>query len=311
MIDIQKLKEIEKVIDKNKVKYNEDMKNHTTIKIGGKALCMVLPSNKDDIVNVIKFAKENSIEIFVIGNGSDLVVDDAGIEGVVIKLGKDFANYEVSGEYIYAQAGLSLPLLSQIAKKNSLAGLEFACGIPGTVGGAVRMNAGAYGYDISTVLEEITYLDENLNVKTMSKEKAHLGYRHSIFMDNKDLVVLSAKLKLEKGNIDEITSKMKENTTARNTKQPIDMPNAGSTFKRPTGYFVGKLIQDANLQGLTIGGMQVSKKHAGFIVNLGGATSRDVKDIIAYIQKVVYEKFNVKLEPEIEFIGGKNDEINT
>lgn len=297
---------LEKVIEKTKIRYNESMKKHTTIKIGGEAKCLVLPSSVDDIINVLKYAKQNNIKYYVIGNGSDIIVRDEGFDGLVIKISNKFDEVKVEGERIVASAGTSMPKLSQIAKQNSLTGMEFACGIPGTVGGGIRMNAGAYGSEMSNVVETITYLDDNCNIVTMQNHEACFSYRHSIFMDNPSYVVLSATFKLKNGNIEEIEKIMLENSTARRTKQPLEYPNAGSTFKRPEGYFVGKLVSDAGLRGYTIGGAQVSKKHTGFIINIGNATCKDVEELISYIQKVVYEKFNVKLQTEIEFIGGKD-----
>ncbi len=297
---------LEKVIEKTKIRYNESMKKHTTIKIGGEAKCLVLPSSVDDIINVLKYAKQNNIKYYVIGNGSDIIVRDEGFDGLVIKISNKFDEVKVEGERIVASAGTSMPKLSQIAKQNSLTGMEFACGIPGTVGGGIRMNAGAYGSEMSNIVETITYLDDNCNIVTMQNHEACFSYRHSIFMDNPSYVVLSATFKLKNGNIEEIEKIMLENSTARRTKQPLEYPNAGSTFKRPEGYFVGKLVSDAGLRGYTIGGAQVSKKHTGFIINIGNATCKDVEELISYIQKVVYEKFNVKLQTEIEFIGGKD-----
>ena len=294
---------LENILDKSRIKYDEPMKKHTTIRIGGPAKCLVLPTSIEEIKNIIKYANENNIKYYIIGNGSDIVVRDEGIDGLVIKINSKFDNVDIEGETIKVLAGTSMPKLSQIAKKSSLTGLEFACGIPGTVGGGVRMNAGAYGSEMSNVIEDITYLDENCNIVTITNKEAKFAYRHSIFTDNPRYVVLSATLKLKKGNIEEIDKVMKENTAARKLKQPLEYPNAGSTFKRPEGYFVGKLVSDAGLRGYEIGGAQVSIKHTGFIVNKGNATSKDVEALIKYIQEVLDEK--VKLETEIEFIGGK------
>lgn len=296
---------LENVISKDKIKYDEDMKKHTTIRIGGKAKCFVTPTDIEDIIAVVKYAKQNNIDYYIIGNGSNLVVADDGVDGIVIRIGNGFDKVEVNGNVIESYAGSTMPKVSQIARKNELTGFEFACGIPGTIGGGVRMNAGAYGSEISNIIKEITYLNEKNEVCTMKKEEADFDYRHSIFCDNKNLVVLSAKFVLEKGNLSQIEEKMNEYTKARREKQPIEYPNAGSTFKRPTGYFVGKLVQDAGLRGYTVGGMQVSEKHTGFIVNIGNATCEDVKQIIKDIQEIVHKKFGVHLKEEIEFIGGK------
>ncbi len=298
-------KGLEKIIDKTKIRYNEDMKKHTTVKIGGPALCMVMPTEISEIINVVKYAKDNNIRVYIIGNGSNLVVCDEGINGIVIKIGKGFDKVTVNGTNIEAMAGATMPKVSQIAKINNLEGFEFACGIPGTIGGGIRMNAGAYGSEISNIVEEITYLDGDLNLCTITKDQAKFSYRHSIFCNNTNFIIISAKFVLKAGNLSEIEQKMKQYTLARREKQPIEYPNAGSTFKRPEGFFVGKLIQDAGLRGYSVGDMQVSEKHTGFIVNMGNGTCKDMKKLIKHIQDTVFEKFNVKLESEIEFIEGE------
>ena len=272
--------------------------------VGGPCDCIVFPDEISKIKEVIDFCKNENITFFVIGNGSNLLVKDEGIHGVVIKLGHRFGKIELDGEYILAYAGATMPTLSQLAKKNSLKGLEFACGIPGTIGGGVKMNAGAYGSQISDILYEVTYMDEKEEIKTIKNKDCSFGYRKSIFTINPNYVILSAKFKLERGNIDEIENKMKENSLARKAKQPLEYPNFGSVFKRPEGYFVGKLVDDAGLRGYKIGGAQVSTKHTGFIVNVDNATCKDVLDLIGYVQTTVYNKFNVKLTPEVIIIGG-------
>lgn len=298
------IENLKKYIDESKIKLDEPMSNHTTLKVGGKADIYVLPENIEDIKNVVRYAKENNIPLTVIGNGSKLLVLDGGIRGIVIKLGSNFSGYKIDGEYITVEAGMPIPRLAQIAKSASLSGLEFAAGIPGNVGGAVYMNAGAYGSEMSKVICEVTYLDENLEVKTLPNEKLEFGYRTSMFKAHaKNNIILSTKLKLSKGNMEEIESLMKENNTSRRTKQPLEYPNAGSTFKRPEGYFVGKLIDEAGLKGMRIGGAQVSTKHSGFIVNTNHATAKDVKDLIDYIKEKIYEINNVKLEEEIIILG--------
>lgn len=299
---------IEKYIDKSKVKYNEPMSNHTTIKIGGKADVLVLPQNVDDVINVIKFAKEKSVKVLVIGNGSKLLVRDGGIRGIVIKLSSKFSNYTIDGEYIEVEAGASLPKISIVARESSLSGLEFAAGIPGNIGGAIYMNAGAYGSDMSNVVEQVTYLDSNLDVKCIKNSECEFGYRTSIFKTKlKGAVILSAKLKLKKGNKQEIEDVMKKNNDSRREKQPLEYPNAGSTFKRPEGFFVGKLIDDLGLKGMKIGGAEISTKHSGFIVNTGNAKAKDVIDLIDCIKEKVLENNNVKLEEEIIIIGEEED----
>ena len=301
---MNKYDKLEEIVGKDKVKYNEKMSKYTTMRVGGPCDCIVFPDEISKIKEVIDFCKNENITFFVIGNGSNLLVKDEGIHGVVIKLGHRFAKIELDGEYILAYAGATMPALSQLAKKNSLKGLEFACGIPGTIGGGVKMNAGAYGSQISDILYEVTYMDEKEEIKTIKNKDCSFGYRKSIFTINPNYVILSAKFKLERGNIDEIENKMKENSLARKAKQPLEYPNFGSVFKRPEGYFVGKLVDDAGLRGYKIGGAQVSTKHTGFIVNVDNATCKDVLDLIGYVQTTVYNKFNVKLTPEVIIIGG-------
>lgn len=301
---MNKYDKLEEIVGKDKVKYNEKMSKYITMRVGGPCDCIVFPDEISKIKEVIDFCKNENITFFVIGNGSNLLVKDEGIHGVVIKLGHRFGKIEIDGEYILAYAGATMPTLSQLAKKNSLKGLEFACGIPGTIGGGVKMNAGAYGSQISDILYEVTYMDEREEIKTIKNKDCSFGYRKSIFTINPNYVILSAKFKLERGNIDEIENKMKENSLARKTKQPLEYPNFGSVFKRPEGYFVGKLVDDAGLRGYKIGGAQVSTKHTGFIVNVDNATCKDVLDLIGYVQTTVYNKFNVKLTPEVIIIGG-------
>lgn len=301
---MNKYDKLEEIVGKDKVKYNEKMSKYTTMRVGGPCDCVVFPDEILKIKEVIDFCKNENITFFVIGNGSNLLVKDEGIHGVVIKLGHRFSKIELDGEYILAYAGATMPALSQLAKKNSLKGLEFACGIPGTIGGGVKMNAGAYGSQISDILYEVTYMDEKEEIKTIKNKDCSFGYRKSIFTINPNYVILSAKFKLERGNIDEIENKMKENSLARKAKQPLEYPNFGSVFKRPEGYFVGKLVDDAGLRGYKIGGAQVSTKHTGFIVNVNNATCKDVLDLIGYVQTTVYNKFNVKLTPEVIIIGG-------
>lgn len=301
---MNKYDKLEEIVGKDKVKYNEKMSKYTTMRVGGPCDCIVFPDEISKIKEVIDFCKNENITFFVIGNGSNLLVKDEGIHGVVIKLGHRFSKIELDGEYILAYAGATMPALSQLAKKNSLKGLEFACGIPGTIGGGVKMNAGAYGSQISDVLYEVTYMDEKEEIKTIKNKDCSFGYRKSIFTINPNYVILSSKFKLERGNIDEIENKMKENSLARKAKQPLEYPNFGSVFKRPEGYFVGKLVDDAGLRGYKIGGAQVSTKHTGFIVNVDNATCKDVLDLIGYVQTTVYNKFNVKLTPEVIIIGG-------
>ena len=301
---MDKYKGLEDILDKDSIKYNEPMKKHTTMKVGGLCDCMVEPSSIEEIQKVLEYVKENNIKYYIIGNGSNLLVKDEGVHALIIKIANKFSGFEVNGEYIKAYSGCSVPKLSQIAKENSLSGLEFACGIPGSVGGGIRMNAGAYGSEMVNVVEKVGFLDENGNLKEIDGKDTHFTYRHSMFVDNPQYVVVYAIYKLVKGNKEEISKIMEENMNSRKQKQPIEYPNFGSVFKRPEGYFVGKLVDDCGLKGYKIGGAQVSTKHSGFMINIGDATCKDVLDLIEYVKEKVYEKFNVKLQEEVVILGG-------
>lgn len=283
------------------IKKNEPLKNHTSFKIGGPAdeLCSV--NTTEDIKKLIKYAKDNGIPYTVMGNGSNLLVSDKGIRGLVIKIAKGFEKTEVCGEKIKAKSGILLSKLANIAAENGLSGLEFASGIPGTLGGAVYMNAGAYGGEMKDIVERVTYLSDG-EIRICEKEELDFEYRHSRFSDGED-IILSAELSLKKGNAAEIRAKMEDLKERRCSKQPLSMPSAGSTFKRPEGYFTGKLIEDSGLKGFCVGGAQVSEKHSGFVVNTGNATAQDVLDLIKHIQDTVYDKFEVKLETEVKMVG--------
>ncbi len=298
-------KGLENILDKSNIKYDEPMKKHTSTKVGGPCDCLVEPTSIKEIQGVVKYAKDNNIEYYVIGKGSNLLVKDEGYRGLIIKITDKFSDIEVDGEYIKVFSGCSVPKLAQIAKQNELAGLEFACGIPGSVGGGIRMNAGAYGSEMVNVVERVGYLDEKGNIVEIANSQAKFTYRHSMFVDHPEYIVIYAIFKLEKGNIDEIINKMETNMTSRKEKQPLEYPNFGSVFKRPEGYFVGKLVDDCNLKGYKIGGAQVSTKHSGFIVNIDNATCKDIIDLIEYVKKTVYEKFNVMLQEEVVILGGK------
>lgn len=287
--------DLKAITQEENILVNEPMKNHTTFHTGGVADYLVTPESIEEIQKLMAL----DCPKIVIGNGSNLLVKDGGIRGVVIQLTK-FQQYSIQDDAIEATAGMYLAKLSQIAMQAGLAGLEFACGIPGTLGGAIMMNAGAYGGEMSSVIAESLFLEENGNLITVHDHE--FGYRKSIYQTRKG-IILSAKLKLSHGNQEEIKTKMDEYMLARNTKQPITMPSAGSTFKRPEGFFAGKLIEEAGLKGYQIGGAAVSDLHAGFIVNQGNATSKDILDLIAHVQEIVWEKYQVKLEPEIKIIG--------
>lgn len=283
------------------IKKNIAMKNHTSFKIGGNADFFSEPASTEEIGALIEYAEKENIPYTIVGNGSNLLVGDKGIRGLVIKIDKSFGNAEVCDNIITAQSGILLSRLATIAFNKGLSGLEFASGIPGTLGGGIYMNAGAYGAEMKDIIKNITYL-ENENVKTINASNADFGYRHSIFT-GKNAVILSAELELVHADRNEIKSKIEDLRQKRTSKQPLSMPSAGSTFKRPEGYFAGKLIEDAGLKGFSIGGAQVSEKHSGFVVNTGNATANDVICLIKHVQKTVYEKFGVNLETEVKFLG--------
>lgn len=289
-------------ISEGTVLIDEPMKNHTSFKIGGPADVMVIPKTIEEISLTIKLCNEHNIDFFIMGNGTNLLVTDKGIRGVVIKIGEDFDNVKVEGNNITAQSGILLSKLSKIALKHSLTGLEFASGIPGSLGGAVTMNAGAYGPEMKDVVTKVKCVDRNGNVLEFKNEEMNFGYRRSRIQKEK-LIVVEAEIRLEKGNYDDIKAYMDELTEKRNAKQPLNLPSAGSTFKRPEGDYAGRLIDVAGLRGVRYGDAQVSEKHCGFIVNIGEATSEDVLNLIKVVQKTVKDKFGVELEPEVRIVG--------
>jgi len=284
------------------IKLNEPMKNHTSFKVGGNADIFIEPENVRELTEFIRYAKDNNIPYYIIGNGTNLLVSDYGISGAVIKLGEKISSIQVVEDRIIAQCGAKLPEVAKVAMANSLSGLEFASGIPGSIGGAVAMNAGAYGHEMKDVIETVEVLDGNLEYKVVQNKEMEFGYRKSAVWKN-NYIVLGSTFKLKKGSKSEIVSLMDNYTKERQSKQPLDMPSAGSVFKRPEGYYTGKLIEDAGLRGMSIGGAQVSEKHCGFIVNKGGATARDIYNLIKHIQKTIYERFGVELETEVKLIG--------
>ncbi len=281
---------------------NEPMYKHTSFKTGGSADILIMPENKKHIERAIQILDEGQVPFIILGNGSNVLVSDKGFRGAVIQIYSKMCHVTVQDNIIEAKAGALLTVIAAKALENGLTGFEFASGIPGTLGGAVCMNAGAYGGEIKNVLVSAEVLTPEMEVKTYTAEELQLSYRHSIVPEQK-LMVLSGKICLEKGDRGAIKEKMAELAQQRREKQPLNLPSAGSTFKRPEGYFAGKLIADAGLKGYTIGGAQVSEKHAGFIVNKGNATAKDIWELIQYCQKVVYEKFGVALETEVKLIG--------
>ncbi len=275
---------------------------YTTFKIGGTADLFVCPKNLVELLDVIALCKEQNAPYFLLGAGSNLLISDKGIRGVVIKLGDGFDYAHAKQNTILAGAGVSLAKLSAEAKNASLTGLEFASGIPGTLGGAIFMNAGAYGGEMKDVVDEVSYIDTDGTVKTISGTDCDFGYRKSIFSDGSKIII-SVKMTLKTGDKDEISATMRDLNARRKEKQPLEYPSAGSTFKRPEGYFAGTLIEEAGLKGASIGGAQVSEKHAGFVINKGNATAKDVMDLIDHVKKTVFEKSGVELEPEVKITG--------
>ena len=290
------------ITGKDNVRINEPMKNHTTFKIGGPAQYYVTPESVTQIQEVVSLCKDKNIPLHVIGNGSNILVGDDGVDGVVLALFNTFSDYEIKDNVITAQAGMSLIKLAVIALREGLTGLEFASGIPGSVGGAVYMNAGAYDGQMKDVVTSVTVLDEAGNIRILSRDELDMGYRTSAVAKH-NMIVLQVIIELKAGDKEQIKDRMNQLSELRKQKQPLEYPSAGSTFKRPEGYFAGKLIADAGLKGYSIGGAAVSEKHAGFVVNMGGATAKDVVELTDYIKKRIMEQFGVTLELEIKKIG--------
>ena len=294
-----KLKEI---ISEEKIKQNEPMKNHTSFKIGGPADFYIKIDSIEELKEILKFTKQNEIDITIVGNGSNLLVLDKGIKGIVIQL--NLKNYEINkineeNIEIIADSGITLGFLAQKLLKEEISGFEELSGIPGTIGGAIVMNAGAHGREMKDVVTEITAIDYEGNIHKFTNEQAKFEYRNSKF-SSKEFIILQVKMKLVKGKREEIKSKMDEYAKYRKEKQPIEYPSAGSTFKRGTDFITAKLIDEAGLKGFSIGGAQISEKHAGFIINKGDATASDVLELVKYVQDKVYEKFGKKIELEIK-----------
>ena len=284
------------------VRYDEPLKNHTTFKIGGNCIALIEPREVSDIVETIKICRENSIKFFVIGNGSNLLVPDEGYNGVIIKLKSEFSTIQVEGEYLIVNSGAKLSEVYTVAYENSLTGFEFASGIPGTIGGAIYMNAGAYGGEMKDIVESVQVLDlDNFELRELKNEELEFSYRKSI-IQRKNYIVTTIKLKLQKGNKEEINAVCEDLRERINSKQPLNFGSAGSTFKRPEGHFASKLIEDAGLKGYHINDAWVSEKHSGFVVNKGNASFKEVMELIEYVQKVVFEKFGVKLETEVRIL---------
>lgn len=289
-------------IDEKRVLQDEPMKKHTTFRVGGNADFFVMPQSASEVKAIVELCKSAEMPYYILGNGSNLLVSDAGYRGVIIQIYKEMNRIEVIGENIRVQAGALLSRVGNVALENELTGFEFAAGIPGTVGGAVVMNAGAYGGEMKDIIVNATVLTQAGEVLTLNKEELELGYRTSVIA-KKGYVVLEAEYQLQKGDKEAIRARMDELKVQRVTKQPLEYPSAGSTFKRPEGYFAGKLIQDAGLRGFQVGGAQVSEKHCGFVINKDQATAADIMELMRQVSEKVMQEFGVRLEPEVKTLG--------
>ena len=296
---IEALRQIDSDLEMN---INEKMSRHTTFKTGGPASLFIRPDSLEQLKKVVALLKRAEVPYFILGNGSNLLVSDKGYDGAIISTDK-FTDIRLEDEKtIYAEAGVKNSAIAAFARDNSLTGYEFAAGIPGSLGGAVIMNAGAYGGEMKLIVKEVRALSPQGEIIRLDNEALRFDYRTSA-LKGKDFIVISALLELEKGDKDEISARMNELALKRKEKQPLEYPSAGSTFKRPEGYFAGKLIEDSGLRGYTVGGAMVSDKHCGFVINKGEATSKDIYTLILNVQNTVYEKFGVRLEPEVILLG--------
>lgn len=287
-------------IDESKIKVNESMKKHTSFKAGGNAKYFITATQVEDVKSVLRLAKEENIKLFILGNGSNVLFKEEEYSGIVLQIKLD--NMQIENNKVIVEAGVKNAIVARKLLEQELSGFEFAAGIPGTIGGAIRMNAGAYGGEIKDIVESVTYLDyETLEIKEITNKECDFSYRHSIFCQNKN-VIISTTLKLQKGNKEEIETKMNEYMQSRKEKQPLEYPSAGSTFKRGKDFITAKLIDECGLKGYKIGGAQVSEKHAGFIINKQNATATDIIELIEYVKKTVYEKTGNDISLEIEII---------
>lgn len=296
-------KKLEEFLSREQFIFNAPMKEHTTFKIGGAADVLIFPSSAQEVTKIFKLIDEFKISCTILGNGSNVLVLDNGIRGAVVKFSsKFFGNIRLDGTKIIASAGAKLKDVSNFAAENNLSGLEFAVGIPGSIGGAVFMNAGAYNGEMKNVVAQVSAVSRDGELKIFSGEELNLGYRQSIFQTN-GCAICEVELNLNYGNVDEIKAVMADFTQRRESKQPLELPSAGSTFKRPKGYFAGTLIDNTGLKGLRVGGAMVSEKHAGFVVNVGNATAADVLNLIEEVKRRVQEVHGVTLTPEVRIIG--------
>jgi len=290
------------IVDKENVKIDEPMKKHISFRVGGPADILVKPTTEKQLSDIIRLIKKESVPYLIIGNGSNLLIKDGGIRGVVIEISNNFNKFEIEGTTIKIQAGALLSVVGKAVLREELKGFEFAAGIPGTLGGALAMNAGAYGGEMKDIVKSVRVMDTDGNIFEFTNEQMEFEYRRSI-LSKTDYIVLSTEIELEKGNYDEIKAIMADFTQRRVTKQPLSLPSAGSTFKRPVGQFAGKLIEDSGLRGLTLRGAQVSEKHCGFVVNLGNAKAKDLLELMYVVKSTVNAKFGIMLEEEVKILG--------
>ncbi len=298
---------IKKIIPEERIYLNEPMKNHTSFKIGGPAECLIKIQNVEEVKEILKIAQENKIPLTIIGNGSNILVRDEGIDGIVLKI--EIQKLEIQEQSntketikITIGSGNKIAEAAYKLARQGIAGFEFASGIPGTIGGAIRMNAGAHGKEMKDIVKTITYIDKTGKIHKIKNEQAKFEYRNSIFA-KKEYIILETEIELQKGNAEDVQAKIQEYAKYRKEKQPLEYPSAGSTFKRGTDFITAKLIDECGLKGHQIGGAQISEKHAGFIINKENATAKDVEKLIEYTKKQVYDKFEKNIETEIEIIG--------
>lgn len=294
--------QLSKILKLDNIKKNENMSNHTTLSVGGKASILIEPETEEEIVKSVKIIKENDVPLYVVGRGSNLLVSDEGLNGVVLKLSDKFSSVSICDNSIIAKSGTPIAALAKLAMKNSLSGLEFASGIPGTVGGAIAMNAGAYGGEMKDIVEWVKIIKENGAIEIMSNEDMQFSYRRSILTNNPNWIVVSVKINLKKGKQIDIFNEMQTRNEKRVSAQPLSQCNCGSTFKRPEGHFAGKLIEDCGLKGFSYNGVEISSKHAGFIVNNGKSTASDMLHVINIAKEAVKNKFGIQLEEEVKIL---------
>lgn len=290
------------ILEKEDILIDEPMSKHISFRVGGPADILVKPKSEEQISNILNFARKENIPYLIIGNGSNLLIKDGGVRGIVIKIAENFNDFTIEGTTIKAQSGAMLSFMGKAIMRSNLTGFEFAAGIPGTLGGAIAMNAGAYGGEMKDIVKSVKLIDPQGNIVELSNDEMKFEYRKSL-LSKTEYIVLSAVIELNEGNYEEIRDIMKDLTNKRVTKQPLNLPSAGSTFKRPDGHFAAKLIEDSGLKGLTLRGAQVSDKHCGFVVNLGEAKAKDILDLIYVVKSTVYSKFGVMLEEEVKILG--------